>query len=121
MAGQMTKCSMRLWGEVVGHQARVLIDTGASHNFISPGLVQDEGLVVCPTSDFMVKVGNGQQVASKGKCLGVSIQIPELVTQDFYVFPVEGSKLVLGLAWLDTFGDVLANFRKSRLIIRQKG
>ena len=63
MAGQMTKHSMWLWGDVAGHWARVLIDTGASHNFISSGLVQDVGLVVCTTSDFLVIVGDGQQVA----------------------------------------------------------
>ena len=44
-----------------------------------------------------------------------------MVTQDFSVVPLEGFELVLGLAWLDTHGDVLANFRKSKLIICQKG
>ena len=90
---------MRLCGEFVGHWARVLIDTGASHNFISPSLVQDAGLVVCPTSDFLVTMIDGKQVASKGKCMGVSIQFLKLmVTQNFYVVLLEGSELVLGLA-----------------------
>ena len=39
------------------------------------------------------------------------------VVQDFYLFPLEGSEVVLGLAWLGTLGDVIANFRESRLVI----
>lgn len=41
-----TQKAMRLWNEVKGVRAKVLIDSGASHNFISPRLVQEVGLTV---------------------------------------------------------------------------
>ena len=60
------------------------------------------GLEPLPTSEFVVKVGNGQQVKSQGYCQGVAIEFPILVvTRDFYLFPLEGFEVVLGLAWLD--------------------
>ena len=102
----------------MGIRVQVLIDSRASHNFICPKLVQMAGLKILQTSDFVVKVGNGQQVNSQGRCEEVAVQFPSLlVTQDFYLFPLEGLELVLGLAWLDTLGDVIANFRESKLML----
>ena len=118
MAGHITSRSIQLWAMVASHRVRVLIDTGASHNFICPKVVQAAGLEISHTADFVVTVGNGEQVMSSGKCTGVQVQFPNLmVSQDFYVFPLEGSEVVLGLAWLDTLGDVVANFKESRLVI----
>ena len=69
----------------------MLIDSGASHNFICPKLVQLAGLKTLPDSEFVVKVGNGQQVTSQGRCKGVTIEFPSLlVTQDFYFVSIEG-------------------------------
>ena len=73
MARQTTPCFFTLWGQVARHNVRVLIDSGASHNFICPKLLQLVGLEMQPTSEFVVKVGNGQQVASHGWCKGVEI------------------------------------------------
>ena len=60
----MTYHSLQLWGLVANQKVKVLIDTEASYNFICPKLAQEVGLVVCPTSNFVVKVGNGDQITS---------------------------------------------------------
>ena len=71
------------------------------------------------TSEFNVKVGNGQQVQSLGVCKDVHIQFPELVVeQNLFLFLVEGAEAVLGLAWLDTLGDIRANFKECKLQFR---
>ena len=101
---------------------RVMIDTGASHNFISQELVQKLKLPILQTSEFCVTVGNGQQIRSHGICKSVEIQFPELkVQQNCFLFPLEGAEVVLGLAWLDTLGDVRANFKESRLQFKEEG
>ena len=77
---------------------RILIDTGASYNFICPKLAQEAGLEVRPTSNFLVKVGNGEQISSTGRCHHVQVEFPNLVIhQNFYLFPLEDSEVVLGL------------------------
>ena len=89
----------------------------ASHNFIFPNLVTEVALW-SPTSNFVVKMGNGNEVTSQGICKCVSVEFQELiVAQDFYLFPLEDSEVVLGLAWLDTIGDVIASFMEFWLII----
>ena len=46
------------------------------------------------------------------------MKFPNLfIHHNFYLFPSDGSEVVLGLEWLDTLEDVVANFRESRLII----
>ena len=114
--------SIRIWGLIARERVRVMIDIGASHNFICQNLVQRLGLPVLHTSEFSVKVGNGQQVRSMGVCKAVRIQFPELVVeQNLFLFPVEGAEVVLGLAWLDTLGDVRANFKECKLQFRLNG
>ena len=118
MEGRTMHRSFRLWGLVANQRVRVLIDSGASHNFICLKLVHATRLEILTTSAFVVKLGNGQPVSSQGRCHGVAIQFPNIsITQDFYLFLLEGSELVLGLAWLDTLGDVIANFREARLVL----
>ena len=81
---------------VANHRVQVFIDIRASHNFICPKVVQVAGLDVCSIADFVVTVSNGEQVTSSGRCTAVQVQFPKLlVSQDFYVFPLEGSKVGL--------------------------
>ena len=51
-AGLSTSKSLRLWGWIQGTRVWVLIDTGASHSFISQQLVEDMGLLVTATTTF---------------------------------------------------------------------
>ena len=84
--------------------------------------MQAAGLEIGPTFDFVVKVGNDQQVIGQGKCKEVKVQFPQLtITQDFYLFLLEGSEVVLRPAWLDTLGDARANFRASKPTTWQNG
>lgn len=108
--------SIRMWGLVARERVRVMIDIGASHNLVYQELVKRLGLPVLHTFEFSVKVGNGQQVWSMGVCKDVQIQFPEsMVQQNLSLFPVEGAEVVMGLAWLDTLGDVRANFKECKL------
>ena len=51
--------TMKLCGNIGGHEVVVLIDCGASHNFISRKVVQRLGLIVCGNKSVGVMMGNG--------------------------------------------------------------
>lgn len=53
------------WWLITGLECSSTLELHTS-SFV-PKLVQDARLEVCPTFDFVVKVGNGQQVTSQGK------------------------------------------------------
>ena len=121
-AGLSTSKSLRLWGRVQDTKVRVLIDTGASHSFISQSLVEKLKLPVKTTTAFWVKVGSGHKFKSQGTCDTVEVQLPGLVVrQNLFLFPIDGAEVVLGLDWLETLGEVWANFKEATLKVNWQG
>lgn len=54
--------TMKLVGEVQGHKVVVMIDPGATHNFVSLETVQKLGITVLPSKEFGVSVGTGDDI-----------------------------------------------------------
>ena len=58
LARQGNPRSLRLLGEIVSHRVHVLVDSGNTHKFIKPCLVEHLDLPIQPTSKFRVYIGN---------------------------------------------------------------
>lgn len=65
MVGLTAKRSMKMKGRIGNKDVVVLVDSGATRNFISEKLVQDVGLAVTETRGFGVCVGNGHVIGGK--------------------------------------------------------
>jgi len=65
--------SMKLQGTVEGRTALVLIDNGASHNFISTELVSQLSLNIEATLTYTVRLGDGYKKTASGCCLEVEV------------------------------------------------
>ncbi|WVZ22534.1 hypothetical protein V8G54_001078 [Vigna mungo] len=109
-ANLTTKKSWKLWGMIGNEKVVILIDCGASHNFISPELISKCGLQQQPILPYMVEVGDGH----KGLILEVQ---GSQIQQDFFVFSLGGADILLGLEWLAFLGEVRADFGNLRLSI----
>jgi hypothetical protein len=58
-----------------------------------------------------VRIANGQQTSSPGKCEDLSLKMQGTVFQvDLYVLPLAGCDVVLGIQWLRILGPILWNF-----------
>lgn len=55
--------SWKMKGEIGKHTIVVLIDCGASHNFVSKKLVEELQLTIEDTPTYNVEVGDGHKVA----------------------------------------------------------
>lgn len=100
----------------------MLIDSRASTNFISRTVAEALELKVTETKSFVVEVGNRQQVKSKGRCKEVELWIDKLnITQDYFLFDLGSVDVVLGLEWLETLGDIQANFKTLMLKFEIEG
>ncbi|XP_057444004.1 uncharacterized protein LOC130736175 [Lotus japonicus] len=120
--GISTRKSLKVWGILNGTTIVVLIDCGATHNFISKAMAKQLGLVITETSTSTVEVGDGHKVQGSGVCRKVSVLIPGIeVVQDFYLFELRGVDVVLGLEWLAGLGDIKANFEKLTLKFKVGG
>lgn len=117
-----TQKAMRLWGVVNGVQTKVLIDSGASHNFISPKLVQEVGLTIKNNEGCWVKVGDGYQIRSEGVCWDVPIQLQGVEFRlKFFLFPLDDIDVVLGWDWLEGLGEVKTDYKNFTMKIKQAG
>ncbi|WVZ08472.1 hypothetical protein V8G54_021818 [Vigna mungo] len=93
--------TMKLTGLIGGRRVVVLIDSGASHNFISWGVVEELGLPVAETPTYAVSLGDGRKKWTGGRCDKVRLQLGDVVGE---------SDLILDIAWLAKLGEVVINW-----------
>lgn len=111
---------LEMKGELGKHTVVVLIDCGASHNFISRKLVDELQLLVEETPTYSVEVGDGHKVRCRGKCSQLKLMVQAVeVVHNFYLFGLSSVDVVLGLDWLASLGAVKADFGKMELTLRK--
>lgn len=111
MVGLTTERSMKMKGRIGSKEVIVLIDSGATSNFISEKWVHESKLPVTKTRGFGVRVGGGQIIKGKGKCMNVILEIQEVeIIEDFLLFELGATDVILGYAWLAKLGDTKINW-----------
>ncbi|XP_010451702.1 PREDICTED: uncharacterized protein LOC104733865 [Camelina sativa] len=84
MVGLTTEKSMRMLGRIGDQEVIVLINFGATSNFISEETANRCSLTITPTRGFVVAVGDGQVIT--------------------------GQNVMLGYSWLETLGETRVNW-----------
>ncbi|MCI16743.1 enzymatic polyprotein, partial [Trifolium medium] len=114
--------TMKIEGVMENVGVLVLIDSGASHNFISPKIATALGLKVSPMAGKSIKLGDGHKVMSQGVCEEIKIQLGSIeITVDAMVLELGGLDVVLGVAWLSTLGEVVMDWRALTMQFMFKG
>ena len=122
IVGFTSRQSLKVWGNIDDHKVKVLIDCGATHNFISKELVEKLQLKVDDTPSYVVEVGDGHKIKCKGVCREVRLKVQEVpVQQQFFLFGLEGIDMVLGTDWLASLGEIRANFEEQTLVLKIDG
>lgn len=95
----------KLRGKIGKTEFVVLIDSGATHNFVSPQLIHKANMKVDQHNNLQVLLGTGISVAGLGVCRHVPIELQGLKF-DIDCISLELGKvdLVLGVQWLRTLG-----------------
>nr|GMC88585.1 peroxidase 64 [Ipomoea batatas] len=105
--------TMKFRGQIAGLDILIMVDSGASHNFISRQLTAVLQHPLEPTTTFGVQLGDGRRAESDGKYSQLHVDLgPIAMPIDCFAFPLGGVDLILGIAWLETLGDVKANWDK---------
>nr|KYP47302.1 hypothetical protein KK1_031095 [Cajanus cajan] len=111
-----------MWGEILENKVLLLVNSGATHNFISAKLVENLRLPVEPTIPYYVKDGGGQRIKTSGVCKGLQMKMQNMLFKaDFYVFALDGEDIVLGMEWLEDMGEMRTNFKDLTLRIKKDG
>lgn len=107
VVGLTSPKTMKVRGTVKGQDVVVLIDSGATDNFMSWELIKELKPPVTETDGYKVQVGTGRAVNGIGKCRGVVLQLQSLVVvQDYLPIEMGSSDIILGIQWLTTLGTV---------------
>ncbi|RZS20034.1 hypothetical protein BHM03_00052510 [Ensete ventricosum] len=85
----------------------IIIDAGSTHNFMSSKVDAHLMLQKEYYNGFEVKVANGQILKCNQKCPQVKLilQAQDIVA-DFFLLPLDGFDIVLGIDCLSTIGDI---------------
>ncbi|GAV70024.1 RVP_2 domain-containing protein, partial [Cephalotus follicularis] len=110
LARQVNHQTLITIGQFNEYQLQVFVDGGSPNSFMHGRVSKKFHLDILPTRPFRVLVGNGQIVVCSNKVLGVSLllqQHPFCI--DFFLSPIEGANVVLGIQWLETLESIITN------------
>ncbi|KAK9184730.1 hypothetical protein WN943_025081 [Citrus x changshan-huyou] len=103
---------MKIRGRIGEQDVVVLIDSGATHNFISNKVVDRLGLCLMDIGSFGVVMGTGKVEKSRGICRGLILLLPGVqVVEDFLALDLGSTDVILGMKWLQTLGKMKVNWK----------
>ncbi|KAL0560786.1 hypothetical protein IC582_001199 [Cucumis melo] len=97
--------TMKVKGRMGEEEVVILIDCGATHNFIAEKLVTKLGLTLQKTPNYGVILGSGTTVKGKGVCRDVEVQLEGWKVNDsFLPLQLGGVDMILGIQWFHSLG-----------------
>ncbi|KAM0043609.1 putative nucleotidyltransferase, Ribonuclease H [Helianthus debilis subsp. tardiflorus] len=119
---QTSSATMKLEGMLLGFPISMLVDSGASHNFISRRLVSAMGLSSSDFKGINIKLGDGHFVFVHEKCVALPITIgPCSFSVNALVFDTGSLDFILGLEWLSSLGEVVHDWQHSWMRFEHQG
>lgn len=118
-----TATTMQLKGTFNNREVHVLIDSGATHNFVHPSLLKNLKTQVHHFPPLNVRLASGAKMRTMGE-INYVMKLQEFeFAADYYILPVSGCEIVLGASWLRTLGDIVWNFDSMvmKFRIQEKG
>ena len=122
MLGLANTKSIMIKGALQGKEIMILIDSGASHNFLRSSLVSEFHLPCNQSVQFEVTLGNGQIDKGQGLCEAVHYSLQGIdITTNFLSYSLKGVDMILGMAWLYSLGWKWLHWQKCILKFLQGG
>ncbi|XP_042067228.1 uncharacterized protein LOC121810533 [Salvia splendens] len=99
---------------------RVLIDTGATLDFLHPRIAERLQLELTPIRPFRVLVGNGASLLCTHILRGTKLAMQgSLFVVDLHILAHHGPDVILGMNWLESLGKVSADLVRKTLEFTQ--
>ncbi|KAL8123138.1 hypothetical protein AgCh_011216 [Apium graveolens] len=108
---------MKLRGLIGEELVVVMVDPGATHNFLSLPLVEKLKIPMTQSGSFGVSLGNGEAINGSGICKGVAVHLDGgvEVLDDFLPLTLGNSDVILGVQWLKKLGPVVTNWKTQEM------
>nr|GEW60586.1 retrovirus-related Pol polyprotein from transposon 17.6 [Tanacetum cinerariifolium] len=114
--------TMRVRGRVGKQIVHILVDYDGIHNFLDIHTAKKLRCRLDNTTLMQVSVANGQRMMSTFVCYDFKWSFQnEVFTSDVMLLPLGGCKMLLGIQWLATLGDIRCNLKKLIMKFNHKG
>lgn len=99
-----------------------MINSGASHNFLSKEVVRRLGLLAEGIFGYGVLVGTGLTVKGKVICRDVELLMQGYtIMTSFLLLDLGNVDVILGIQWLETLGDMKVNWKLQVMKFKVRG
>jgi Retroviral aspartyl protease len=99
--------TMKLKGQIGTVPVFTLIDSGSTHSFVNPSVLQDGIHHIVTTNPMIVMAANGDRMVTDSKCSALRFLIQgHKFEHDLRVLPVTDYDVILDLGWLAKFGPM---------------
>ncbi|KAJ3685492.1 hypothetical protein LUZ61_014656 [Rhynchospora tenuis] len=100
----------------------VLLDSGSSHSFVNPAVIQEVPHQLTKIPPLKVRIANGENMVSEYLCGAMLFSIQDHTFEnDVRVLDVQGYDLILGMDWLSSFGEITINWERGDIKLFHKG
>ncbi|XP_073223474.1 uncharacterized protein [Cicer arietinum] len=100
-------CTIKLKSQVQGVPLLALVDSGATHNFISNKLVRSMGWPLEETTPLPIKLGDMFNVVEQGVCRKLVKDLGNMTfIIDAWLFDLDEINVVIEMSWLASIGDM---------------
>jgi RNase P/RNase MRP subunit p29 len=105
--------TMKFKGVIGSKPIFALIDSGSTHSFINPAVLQDHTCHIQNTHPMVVMVANEERMVTNSKCDSLLFSIHGFeFKHELRLLPVKGYDMILGLDWLSQFGPMTVDWNK---------
>ncbi|KAL4380090.1 hypothetical protein GQ457_02G032600 [Hibiscus cannabinus] len=108
-------------GYIKGKVLNILVDSGSTHSFITPGWAK-EGVELVQTHPLAITVANGEKLYSRARSNQLKWRMQgQEFEHDFRVIQMGGSDMVLGVDWMKKFSPLVMDFKEMTLSFEKEG
>ena len=111
-----TRSLIKLWGEINGRPAVLLVDSGATGNFISATFVKSHGLISTTLpQEEVITLADGSQQRTGALVRGAKLEVGSYTDSlNFVAVPLAGYDAILGMSWLHEYNPSI-DWRKKQI------
>lgn len=112
MMGISSSKTIKFMGTIHGEEVVVLIDSGATHNFVSTEVMKKLNLPIDSAKAYNVFTAGWITIRGAGSCPDVRLELQGCsITSSFLPIELGSVDVILGIQWLETLGDTKVNWK----------